>query len=58
MRSRKFYPAFSLFRQHSVEQTRSLRVAHIQLIVGKFAGVRAPPRFSGKALEHTRPTAC
>ena len=52
MSRRKLYAAFSLFRQmheHPVEQTRPLRVARIQLLIGQFIGIRAAKRFSTAA---------
>jgi hypothetical protein len=50
-------------RKHSLDlgplalNSRFARLVTIQLIIGDFSDVSAPPRFRSKPLEHTRPAA-
>jgi hypothetical protein len=46
-----------LVRVNPVVETGPLRVARVEFFVGDVARVRAPPRLSGEAFQHTRPAA-
>lgn len=48
---------FGMMDEHPIVKSRPLRVAGIQLFVGQFARIRAPPSLGGESLEHTRPAA-